>query len=139
MSKKRPSSPPVVLTKSNSFITRIKHTFANKNNNKVQQALNELHEDTLVDQVDTIKKPSKKEEDLLIPVPVDNASSTTSSSFDDDDVEEEEALDKRLVRQVTEMFGRSMFIFSNRCGKVNFFFSLDHTTATLIFGVCTRD
>jgi hypothetical protein len=118
LTKKRPTSPPVVLTKSNSFITRIKHTFAAKN--KQQQALNDLHEDTLIDQADIlIKNSNKKEEDLLIPIPatLDNASSTTSSSFDEDDYEEEEALDKRLVRQVTEMFGRSMFIFSNTCGN----------------------
>jgi hypothetical protein len=109
MIKKRPISPPVLLTQSSSFITRIKNTFSK---NKSQEALTEHKEEILIDQLTTEIVKKKLDDDLLIPI--DNSSST--SSFEEDD-NEEEALEQRLVRQVTEMFSRSMFIYSNTCGR----------------------
>lgn len=108
MIPKRPTTRPVLLTQSSSFLTRIKKTFT-KNNNS-QEALVEHKEETLIDQLatDVIKK--KSDDEVLIPI------DHSSSSSDVDDNEEDEALEQRLVRQVTEMFSRSMFIYSNTCG-----------------------
>ncbi|KAI8085318.1 SacI homology domain-containing protein [Thamnidium elegans] len=112
ISKKRPTSPPVLLTQSNSFITRIRKSFLKK---KSEEALNEtLPEEALLEQFTS--DLLKKKPDLVIPV-----DSSSSSSFEEDDNEVDEALEQRLVRQVTEMFSRSMFIYSNSCDITNNF------------------
>lgn len=109
--KKRPTSPPVTLTQSNSFLTRIKKTFSKK---KSQETLTLTQEENLLDASDILKG-----EELL--VPGDKASSTSSASSIDEDENDIAALEQRLVRQVTEMFSRSMFIYSNTCDITNSF------------------
>ncbi|KAI9265645.1 SacI homology domain-containing protein [Helicostylum pulchrum] len=114
--KKRPTSPPpVLLTQSNSFITRIRKSFLKK---KSEEALNETlqkEEEALLEQFTS--DIVKKKPDLAIPV----VDSSSSSSFEEDDNEVDEALEQRLVRQVTEMFSKSMFIYSNSCDITNSF------------------
>ena len=108
--------PPVQLTQSNSFLTRIKKTFAKKKSNP---DLSLLDEDTLIDQPQVLDVV-KKEQDLLVPsnsssISQNSSASTISTtSFEDND--EEDALEQRLIRQVTEMFSKSMFLYSNTCG-----------------------
>lgn len=79
---------PVELTKSKSFLTRIKKTFSKKN--ELPQLLDN---DTLVDNSSSS---------------VLSSNSSTTSSLDDQDI----GLEQRLVKQVTEMFSRNMFLFS---------------------------
>ncbi|KAI7895964.1 SacI homology domain-containing protein [Mucor mucedo] len=114
---KRPTSRPVVLTQSNSFLTRIKQTFTK---NKSQEALAEPKEELLIDQLtsDIIKKDS---EPLIASSSTSSSTSSSSSSEEEEEDTEDEALEKRLVRQVTEMFSRSMFIYSNTCDITNSF------------------
>lgn len=113
--------PPVQLTQSNSFLTRIKKTFAKKKSNP---ELSLLDEDTLIDQPQVLDVV-KNEQDLLVPsnsssISQNSSASTIStSSFEDND--EEDALEQRLIRQVTEMFSRSMFLYSNTCGLLLFY------------------
>ncbi|KAK4512966.1 uncharacterized protein ATC70_003677 [Mucor velutinosus] len=113
--------PPVQLTQSNSFLTRIKKTFAKKRSNP---DLASMDEDTLIDQPQVLDA-IKKEQDLLVPSNASSisqnssASTISTSSYDDND--EEDALEERLIRQVTEMFSRSMFLYSNTCDITNSF------------------
>lgn len=107
-SKKKPTRP-VVLTQSNSFITRIKSTFS-KNKSQEVLPLNEQQEENILSAADIAAK-----EELLVPA-IDNDSSV-SSVDDEDDSSADDALEQRLVRQVTEMFSRSMFMYSNTGGK----------------------
>ncbi|KAG2194611.1 hypothetical protein INT46_009597 [Mucor plumbeus] len=113
--------PPVQLTQSNSFLTRIKKTFAKKKSNP---DLSLLDEDTLIDQPQVLDVV-KKEQDLLVPsnsssISQNSSASTISTtSFEDND--EEDALEQRLIRQVTEMFSKSMFLYSNTCDITNSF------------------
>lgn len=102
----------MLLTQSNSFITRIRKSFLKK---KSEEALNETlqkEEEALLEQFTS--DIVKKKPDLAIPV----VDSSSSSSFEEDDNEVDEALEQRLVRQVTEMFSKSMFIYSNSCGII---------------------
>ena len=71
-----------------------------------------MEQENIIEAADVID--TKLDEDLLIPV--DNNSSISNSSSADED-ESDNALEQRLVRQVTEMFSRSMFMYSNMCGK----------------------
>lgn len=116
-SKKRPTSPPVLLTRSDSFITRIRNSFQKKKSS--QEALNETlqehQEEALLEQftADILKKNE------TLAIPVESSSTTTSSAsstLDEEDNVADEALEQRLVRQVTEMFSKSMFLYSNSCG-----------------------
>ncbi|CAO0801593.1 unnamed protein product [Mucor circinelloides] len=113
--------PPVQLTQSNSFLTRIKKTFAKKKSNP---DLASMDEDTLIDQPQVLDA-IKKDQDLLVPSNSSsisqNSSASTMSTSSYDDNDEEDALEQRLVRQVTEMFSRSMFLYSNTCDITNSF------------------
>ncbi|CEP16863.1 hypothetical protein [Parasitella parasitica] len=125
--------PPVQLTQSNSFLTRIKKTFAKKKSN---DDLPSMDGDTLIDQPQLLDGVKKEPADLLDPtllVPSNassisqnsSASTLSISSFEDNDNDndndEENALEQRLIRQVTEMFSRSMFLYSNTCDITNSF------------------
>lgn len=78
-------------------------------------------DDTLIDQPQVLDAIKKEQQDLLVPSNASSisqnssASTISTSSYDDND--EEDALEQRLIRQVTEMFSRSMFLYSNTCGK----------------------
>ncbi|KAL7311798.1 hypothetical protein PS15m_009517 [Mucor circinelloides] len=113
--------PPVQLTQSNSFLTRIKKTFAKKKSNP---DLASMDEDTLIDQPQVLDA-IKKDQDLLVPSNSSsisqNSSASTMSTSSYDDNNEEDALEQRLIRQVTEMFSRSMFLYSNTCDITNSF------------------
>lgn len=99
------SSSAIQLTRSNSFLTRIKKTFANNNKNS-------LSINTMTDEPETFNRiplsPS-------ISTPVSPTSSR--SSFEQNDIDEQDALEQRLVKQITELFSNSMFLFSNTWGK----------------------
>ncbi|KAI9353947.1 SacI homology domain-containing protein [Pilaira anomala] len=119
--KKKPNLPPVLLTRSDSFITRIRNSFQKK---KSQEALNETlqehQEEALLEQftADILKKNE------TLAIPVESSSTTTSSAsstLDEEDNVADEALEQRLVRQVTEMFSKSMFLYSNSCDITNSF------------------
>lgn len=106
-----PPQRPVQLTKSNSFLTRIKKTFSSSTSRKKEPMI--LDEDTLIDEPEVLI--NKKAQELMVPTTsVSSTSSTTSSLTDQHEEEEEadEALEQRLVKQVTEMFSKSMFLFS---------------------------
>lgn len=79
-----------------------------------------MDEDTLIDQPQVLDA-IKKDQDLLVPSNSSsisqNSSASTMSTSSYDDNDEEDALEQRLIRQVTEMFSRSMFLYSNTCGK----------------------
>lgn len=109
----------MTLTQSNSFLTRIKKTFSNK---KSQETLTLAQEGNLLDASAILKG-----EELL--VPVDKASSTSSASSIDEDESDIAALEQRLVRQVTEMFSRSMFIYSNTCGRSHILYIIQMVAA----------
>lgn len=82
----------IQLTRSSSFLTRIKSTFGKS---------------MLLEEPDTFRN-------LMTP----SVSSPVSSrsSFEQTDMEEQDALEHKLVKQMTELFSKSMFLFSNTWG-----------------------
>ncbi|KAI9486898.1 MAG: SacI homology domain-containing protein [Benjaminiella poitrasii] len=111
--------PPVQLTKSNSFLTRIKKTLSKKRSFN-RDINNKLDEDTLIDAQEVLLNDNKGQE-IIVPSAssaISQDSSLSVSSFED---EEEIALNQRVVKQVTELFSRSMFLYSNTCDITNSF------------------
>ncbi|KAI7898623.1 SacI homology domain-containing protein [Cokeromyces recurvatus] len=103
-------------------MTRIKKTLAKKRS--FNQELNKLDEDTLIDAQEVLLNSQKEQQGLehshSHPSP---ALSSQGSSFSVSSIEDEEeaALDQRLVKQITELFSKSMFLFSNSYDITNSF------------------
>ncbi|KAI8890538.1 hypothetical protein K501DRAFT_67674 [Backusella circina FSU 941] len=90
--------PYPVMRQSSSLITRFKETFQKK---KEVDPLRDLVEPKIPPEI--LKSSSS------------TSSSSSSSSSVDDDADDDDALELRLQRQVTEMFSRSMFVYSTTC------------------------
>ncbi|KAI8336915.1 SacI homology domain-containing protein [Blakeslea trispora] len=96
---------PVQLTQSSSFMNRIKKTFSSKPAKDPEQEI--LFEHQQQHQQEELLSALKQEE-LLVPTADSTLSTATSSSSlaqeDIDEDDEGNALEQRLLRQVTEMF-----------------------------------
>lgn len=114
-----PAQPPVKLTQSSSFITKIKSTFSKKKEEEILESIvNEpvLETDEVI--IDDIEIPATT---TALPLSSSISSSTATSSFEDNisdqNDEEDVLLEARLIRQIVDLFSRSMFVFSNTFGK----------------------
>lgn len=96
--------PFPVMRQSSSIITRFKETFQKK---KDIDPLHDLVEPKIPPAI--LKSSSST---------TSTSSSSSSSSSVDDDADDDDALELRLQRQVTEMFSRSMFVYSTTCGNI---------------------
>ncbi|KAG1141195.1 hypothetical protein G6F37_008309 [Rhizopus arrhizus] len=118
-----PAQPPVKLTQSSSFITKIKSTFSKKKEEEIlENIVNEpvLEADEVI--VDDIEIPTTT---TALPISSSISSSTATSSFEDNisdqNDEEDVLLEARLIRQIVDLFSRSMFVFSNTFDLTNNF------------------
>ena len=113
-----PMKRPVKLTQSNSFITKIKKTFTKKKEEEILESITQepaLENDKVI--IDNLEIPTTT---TTLPLSSSVSSSSAVSTLEDevDEEDEEEALlDARIVRQIVELFSKSMFIFSNTFGK----------------------
>ena len=99
-------------------MTRIKQTFSSKQTKDPEQILFEHQQQH---QQEELLSALKQEEVITA---TSNLSSSSSLVQGEDNEEEEDpvddednALEQRLLRQVTEMFSKSMFLYSNSCGN----------------------
>ncbi|KAG1049124.1 hypothetical protein G6F43_008533 [Rhizopus delemar] len=118
-----PAQPPVKLTQSSSFITKIKSTFSKKKEEEIlENIVNEpvLETDEVI--IDDIEIPTTT---TALPLSSSISSSTATSSFEDNisdqNDEEDVLLEARLIRQIVDLFSRSMFVFSNTFDLTNNF------------------
>ncbi|KAI8341622.1 SacI homology domain-containing protein [Choanephora cucurbitarum] len=110
---------PVQLTHSNSFMTRIKQTFSSKQTKDPEQILFEHQQQH---QQEELLSALKQEEVITATSNLSSSSSLVQNEEEEDLVDDEDnALEQRLLRQVTEMFSKSMFLYSNSCDITNSF------------------
>ncbi|CEG74594.1 hypothetical protein RMATCC62417_09775 [Rhizopus microsporus] len=118
-----PMKRPVKLTQSNSFITKIKKTFAKKKEEEILESITQepaLENNKVI--IDNLEIPTTT---TTLPLSSSVSSSSAVSTLEEEEVDEEDEeealLDARIVRQIVELFSKSMFIFSNTFDITNSF------------------
>ncbi|CAO3700705.1 unnamed protein product [Rhizopus stolonifer] len=110
---------PVKLTQSSSFITKIKSTFSKKREEEILESI--VHDPVLEENdivADHVEIPT------TLPLSSSISSATVSSldeEMSDTNDEEDVLLEARLIRQIVDLFSRSMFVFSNSFDLTNSF------------------
>lgn len=122
---------PVKLTQSSSFITKIKSTFSKKREEEILEAI--VHDPVLEENeivADHVEIPT------TLPLSSSISSATVSSldeEMSDTNDEEDVLLEARLIRQIVDLFSKSMFVFSNSFGKNSFY------CTRIPFNMCATD